>query len=79
MEYENEDETTWTRQIWYSQLVKVTLLQSRIETFQLFSQRNMWIRVKVLFVSFFGVEYPSITGLRPNVNTLISLVPTSID
>ena len=32
MEYENENETTWTCQVWYSQLVKVSFLQSRIES-----------------------------------------------
>jgi len=29
MQFENEDETTWTRQIWYAQLVKVPLLQTQ--------------------------------------------------
>jgi len=31
MEYEKENETTWTCQVWYSQLVKVSFLQSRID------------------------------------------------
>jgi len=46
MECENEDESTWTRQIWYSQLMKVSLLQSRIEDSQLLSQPKMWEQVK---------------------------------
>jgi len=41
MECENENETKWTRQIGYSQFVKVSLFQSRIEDFQLLSQQNV--------------------------------------
>ena len=38
--------TTWTRQIWYSQLIKVTLLQSRIVVFQLLSKPNTLEQLK---------------------------------
>jgi len=47
MECENEDETAWTRQIWHSEIVKVTLLHYNysIVTFNLFSLPNMWVQV----------------------------------
>jgi len=45
MDHENRDETAWTRQIWYSQLVKVILSQSKIEAFQLLFRPNMWAQV----------------------------------
>jgi len=46
MECENEEENAWTRQIWYSQSAKVSLLQSRIEDVQLLSQPKMWEQIK---------------------------------
>jgi len=42
---ENGNETAWTCQIWHSEIVKGTVLQSNIVAFSLFSQLNMWIQV----------------------------------
>jgi len=80
MECVNEDETTWAHQIRYSQLVKVSSLQSRIEAWQMLSQPNMWVQVKstmdqwsslleIIFDLPFGFPINNIISLSSTIHT----------